>query len=1000
MSDKEQKNPFQNTLNLPQTTFSIRALATETEPKILQTWADENIYEKAILSAHPKTFILHDGPPYANGNIHLGTALNKSLKDFVTKSKRMAGYYVPFVLGWDCHGMPIEYKLMKDMGLEQSSAITDRVAFKKMCRDYASNWIKIQKDEFKDLGVLADWEKPYVTMDPAYEASTLHAFATFIEEGYIDRKGKTVPWCATCQTALAGAEIEHKERKDPSCYILFALEDTVARKTFPFAFEKNNELTINLLIWTTTPWTIPLNRAVVLHPEAVYVVLQGRTPNEGFVVAKDLAEQVCKTFELPCIVLAEFDSVVLKGKPLHHPLDRNIHVPVILDEMVGLTDGTACVHSAPGCGPEDYLMGLKNNLEIYSPLSADGKYTKGIMPEELEGVNINDGQWWVLKKLAELDRLMHKSSIKHSYPHCWRCRNGLMFRATDQWFCSLQKNNLVQQAVEATEKTEFIPTWGKNRLQAFVQTRSEWCISRQRQWGVPIPAILCTVCNKAALSSTIVSKVADRVTTEGIEFWDRMTAPLLASEGILPKDFSCACGNTDLNKFTLERDILDVWFDSGVSSYAVLRQDNRLRFPADLYLEGSDQHRGWFQSSLFCSLIVNKAPYSKAILTHGYVVDENKLKMSKSIGNVIAPQEIIKKYSRDILRLWVASSAYENDIAIGDKLLENVAEVYRKIRNTCRFMISNLYDFDADQDMITTADLWALDYYALDKLVDLDKAIREEYELYHFNSVMQLINNFCTNDLSSEYFDILKDRLYCEKPESLARRSAQTVMYKILDQLTHLMAPVLSFLAEEVSNHYMKNKKGSIHLRTFPVLPAHVLRDAAEAAPQDERVLSTATYTYSKKGFLSAAHPEEAGTAVSKDVLEQAQKIQSWQALNQLRTVVLKELEGLRQQGVIRQSMEAQVSLCLDEASEEGKAINQLLAGVEKREGVGRFLCDWFIVSGVTLKRESAGLSATDAAWVHVAAFKAEGTKCPRCWQWRTQVDERGLCQRCAQSLS
>ncbi len=983
MSDKEQKNPFQNTLNLPQTTFSIRALAIETEPKILQAWADENIYEKAMgdlrngsrpgsasgvtelrpgmtegeqSSFSQKTFILHDGPPYANGNIHLGTALNKSLKDFVTKSKRMAGYHVPFVLGWDCHGMPIEYKLMKDMGLEQSSAITDRVAFKKMCRDYASNWIKIQKDEFRDLGVLADWEKPYVTMDPAYEASTLRAFATFIEEGYIDRKGKTVPWCATCQTALAGAEIEHKERKDPSCYILFALEDLVARKTFPFAFEKNNKLTINLLIWTTTPWTIPLNRAVVLNPEAVYVVLQGRTPNEGFVVAKDLAEQVCKTFELPCIVLAEFDSIVLKGKPLHHPLDRNIQVPVILDEMVGLTDGTACVHSAPGCGPEDYLMGLKNNLEIYSPLSADGKYTKGIMPEELEGVSINDGQWWVLKKLAELDRLMHKSSIKHSYPHCWRCRNGLMFRATDQWFCSLQKNDLVAQAVEATEKTEFIPSWGKNRLQAFVQTRSEWCISRQRQWGVPIPAILCTVCNKAALSSIIVSKIADRVAMEGIEFWDRMTAPQLASEGILPKDFNCACGNTDLTKFTLERDILDVWFDSGVSSYAVVKQDSRLRFPADLYLEGSDQHRGWFQSSLFCSLIVNKAPYSKAILTHGYVVDENKMKMSKSIGNTILPQEIIKKYSRDILRLWVASSAYENDIVIGDKLLENIAEVYRKIRNTCRFMISNLYDFDADEDMVAMADLWALDAYALDKLVALDQEVRAEYELYHFNSVMQLINNFCTNDLSSEYLDILKDRLYCDKPSSVARRSAQTVMYKILDQLTHLMAPVLSFLAEEVSNHYMKNKKGSIHLRTFPIIGMDL---------------------GSTSGMTGGG----------------------WVALNQLRNVVLKELEGLRQQGVIRQSMEAQVSLYLDETSEEGKAIKQLLAGVEKRGGIGRFLCDWFIVSSVTLKRELDGLTATDVAWIHVAASKADGTKCPRCWQWRTQVDERGLCERCEQSL-
>lgn len=951
MSEKENKNLFQATLNLPQTTFSIRALAAETEPKILQQWADEKIYEKSMIKKRGKSFLLHDGPPYANGNIHLGTTLNKCLKDFVTKSKRMAGFDVPYVLGWDCHGMPIEYKLMKEMGLTQSSAITDRIGFKKMCREYASNWIEVQKGEFKDLGVVADWTKPYKTMDPAYEASTLRAFATFIEEGYIERKGKTVPWCGTCETALAGAEIEYKDRKDPSCYILFALEDTAARKTFPFAFEKNNELTINLLIWTTTPWTIPLNRAVVLHPEAVYVVLQGRTPNEGFVVAKALADVVCKTFDLPRIELAEFDSIVLKGKLMHHPLTPELKVPVILDGTVALTDGTACVHSAPGCGPEDYLMGIKNNLEIYSPLTSDGKYTSEINPAELAGTPIADGQWWVLKKLAELGRLMHKASITHSYPHCWRCRNGLMFRATDQWFCSLQKNDLVKQAVDATEATSFIPAWGKNRLQAFVQTRSEWCISRQRQWGVPIPAILCQ-CGKATLTAGIVSGVADQVEKEGIEFWDRMTPPELGKLGIVPQGFAChACANTDLSTFTMERDILDVWYDSGVSNYAVLRKDDRLHFPADLYLEGSDQHRGWFQSSLFCSLIVNKAPYAKTILTHGYVVDANKQKMSKSLGNVIAPQELIKKYSRDIVRLWAASSAYENDIVISDKLLENLAEVYRKIRNTCRFMLSNLYDFDITKDAVALSDLWAIDSYALDKLTHLDAEVRAEYDQYHFSAVMQLINNFCANDLSSEYLDILKDRLYCEGPTTVARRSAQTTMYMILDHLTHLMAPVLSFLAEEVAGHYLKNKTESIHLQLFP--------------------------------SLSGALKQEAKAA-------------TWQAMSQLRAVVLKELEGLRQHGVIRQSMEAQVSLYLDINSEQGKAVHALLQTVESREGAGRFMCDWFIVSSVTIKRECGSLRATDAAWIFVEAAKADGEKCPRCWQWRVEHDERGLCGRCA----
>lgn len=953
MSDKEQKNPFQSTLNLPQTSFSIRALAAETEPKILQGWEDENIYEKAMEPHQGKMFVLHDGPPYANGNIHLGTALNKSLKDFVTKSKRMAGYYVPYVLGWDCHGMPIEYKLMKDMGLEQSSEITDRVGFKKQCRAYASKWIETQKAEFKDLGVIADWQDPYVTMAPDYEASILRAFASFVQQGYIERKGKTVPWCSTCQTALAGAEIEHKERKDPSCYILFAMEAAAARQTFPFVFEQKPNLTVNLLIWTTTPWTIPLNRAVVLHPEAVYVLLQGRTPDEAFVVAKDLAEKTCATFELPCVPLAEFDSVALKGRMLHHPLDQGLQVPVIFDQGVLLTDGTACVHSAPGCGPEDYLMGIKNNLEIYSPLSPDGKYTHGINPAELEGMSITDGQWWVLKKLAESGHLMHKSSIKHSYPHCWRCRNGLMFRATDQWFCSLQKNNIVQKAVEATEVTEFIPDWGKNRLQAFVQTRSEWCISRQRQWGVPIPALQCCKCSKAYLHESLVLGVAEYVATEGIEFWDRISPQELAHLGILPEGFACeGCGNQELGAFKLERDILDVWFDSGVSNYAVLRKDPRLQFPADLYLEGSDQHRGWFQSSLFCSLIVNEAPYAKTILTHGYVVDENKMKMSKSLGNVIAPHDVIKKYSRDILRLWVANSAYENDIIISDKLLDNMAEVYRKIRNTCRFMISNLYDFDVEKDSVVTDHLWALDRYALMKLAALDKEIKENYELYHFSTVVQLVNNFCTNDLSSEYLDILKDRLYCDAPTSEARRSAQTAMYKILDQLTHLFAPILSFLAEEVSGHYLKNKKRSIHLQTFPKV------EAIEASSK------------------------------------------AWAALSHVRTVVLKELEVLRQGGVIRQSMEAQVSLHLDEAKPESQEILALCATLEGREGVMRFLSDWFIVSAVTLQAPPADLNATELAWVKAKASKADGQKCPRCWQWRSQVDERGLCVRCATVLS
>ncbi|MFH1831577.1 MAG: isoleucine--tRNA ligase [bacterium] len=950
----EKKNPFQDTLNLPQTEFSIRANAQEKEPELLKRWASQDLYSQAINlhkeNGEAKRFVLHDGPPYANGYIHLGHALNRVLKDVVTKSKRMSGMYVPFTPGWDCHGLPIELKMTAEVGVapKAQSSVQERLAFKKACRKSASTWIDIQKEELKALGCVADWDNPYLTMSPKYEASILRAFAVFVDKGHIERKGKTVPWCMSCQTVLATAEIEHKDRKDPSLYVAFSLDNDSAYKIFPIAFEKQPGLHVSFLIWTTTPWTIPLNRAVVLHPSAEYVLLQGKEPNTAYIIGKELATKVCADLKIEKVILAECDSIVFNGAKVTHPLVDALQVPIILDDSVQLTDGTACVHSAPGCGPEDYMLGIKNGLEIYSPLSVDGKYTVGILPEELLGMSVTDGQIWVIKKLAERGKLIHKASLQHSYPHCWRCRNGLIFRATDQWFCDLKQNNLVEKTREELKKIKFYPEWGQARLEAFVQNRSEWCISRQRQWGVPITAVMCSKCDHAYINADFVNNIASKVEHEGIEYWDRMTVQELQKEGFLTQDFACSnCKNNDVHEFRLERDILDVWFDSGVSHYAVLVQDKKLGVPCDLYLEGSDQHRGWFQSSLLCSMVLYGHAQTRAILTHGFTVDENKEKMSKSIGNVVAPQDLINKYSRDILRLWLASTDYEHDLVVSDVSIKNASEIYRKIRNTCRFMISNLYDFDLKAHGVNFDDMHKLDQYILSRLYTVTQSIKADYSKFYFTGVVQTINNFCVNDLSATYLDILKDRLYVERPDGHARRSGQTALYHLLDMLTHLMAPILSFAAEEISDFYLKDKTESIHLRTFP------------------EALDMWRMTTQETGLEAQA---------------------SWNNLEELRSVVFKAIEEKRQAGLIKHSLEAKVTLFIDKYAKDcesvGVRLDEFMANLALPEDVTRFFKDWFIVSQISFAKKGAGLEATGLPWAFVKVEHAQGAKCQRCWQW------------------
>ena len=1020
MSEKKNKNPYQHTLNLQKTDFPIRANAVTKEPELLEKWKKEDLFHKTWEHNKDKEkFVLHDGPPYANGNIHMGHVLNKVLKDFVTKFKRMEGYHVPVKPGWDCHGLPIEIKVesafAKAMADRETSQKVDRVEFKKECRKYAQKWVDVQREEFKEIGVLMDWENPYLTMAPEYEADILRSLASFVDQGYIERKGKTVPWCASCQTVLASAEIEHEDRKDPSIYVLFPFDAETSKQLFSEEILKqvqdDKPLVVNLLVWTTTPWTLPLNRAVVLNPKAKYVMLalrqaQGerggdkqvdlnavrpepvegyeRGNNKAIIVAKDLADKICGILGIEKKVLAEFDSKIFENQKVNHTFIPNLKVPVLLDNMVLLDEGTACLHSAPGCGPEDYLLGIKNNLEIFSPISPDGKYTKGIEPKELEGMPVVDGQIWVLRKLKELGVLLHKESIRHSYPHCWRCHKGLIFRATDQWFCDLQKNFLVEKALEETEKIGFMPEFGRARLRAFVGNRPEWCISRQKIWGVPIPALLCKKCDHAFIDSKFIKKVADGVEKEGVEFWDKITIEQMIKDDFISKDFKCTkCGNNDLNNFRKETDILDVWFDSGVSHYAVLQKDKKnLGIPADIYLEGSDQHRGWFQSSLLTSMTLNNKTCTNFMLTHGFILDEKGRKMSKSLGNSIAPADIIKKYSRDIIRLWVAAVDYQNDVAVSENILKNVSEVYRKIRNTCRFIISNLYDFDIQKDAVPLDKLLKIDQYALANLYEMNKKVIQSYQEHNFAAVYYTLNNYCVNDLSSVYLDTLKDRLYVEKADGLLRRSGQTVMYYILDALTRLMAPLLSFLSEEIWQFYNKENTDSVHLQNFAdiidvwnylstsKMPAYMV-----AAQRGLKVptIQEVTYSIRMQGI--------------------------WNILEEIRAVVLKAIEEKRTNEVVKHSLEAKVKVYLDPNSEEIKAINDFVRDLSSTEDVTRFFKDWFIVSQFEFAASSDGLQKTTLPWVFVDVDHADGDKCPRCWQWSVTDNPEKLCKRCLEVL-
>jgi isoleucyl-tRNA synthetase len=792
---------YKESLNLPRTSFPMKADLPRREPLFLQRWGEMDLYAKirAQSQGRPK-FILHDGPPYANGHIHLGHALNKILKDIIIKSRQMMGYDCPYVPGWDCHGLPIEHQVDKE--LKAKGVRLSQVEVRRRCRAYAEKFIDIQRREFQRLGVLGNWEHPYLTMNPAYVAEILEEYGQFYFGGAIHRSKKPIHWCSRCRTALAEAEVEYEEHKTPSIFVKFSLATPPAQ-----APELGTYKNVSLVIWTTTPWTLPANLAIAVHPGLEYAAMD--VGSEVLVVAADLAEGLLSFWRLKGREIFRVKGRRLEGAVGRHPwLPRDSQV--ILAEYVTLEAGTGLVHIAPGHGQEDYDSGRKYGLEPYSPVDDGGRFTQEV--PEFAGQKVWEANAGIIELLRQKGKLLAAAEATHSYPHCWRCKQPIIFRATEQWFIAMEANNLRQKALAAIDKVTWIPRWGRERIYQMVERRPDWCISRQRAWGVPIVAFHCRKCGAVLLTPEILKGIIAWVGTEGADFWFETPASEL-----LPPGTACACGGSEFNK---ETDILDVWFDSGVSWAAVVEPDPDLGLPADLYLEGSDQHRGWFHSSLLTAVgTKGEAPY-KGVLTHGFVVDGEGRKMSKSLGNVIAPQEVMDRYGAEILRLWVAAEDYRDDVRLSPEILKQLADAYRRFRNTARFMLGNLYDFDPERQWLEPKSREELDRLALSWLALLLTRVKRAYEDYEFHLAFHRLHQFCAVEMSAIYLDILKDRLYVSKADSRERRSAQSTLQDLLQGLTLAMAPILSFTAEEIWEYVPgKDKPASVHLGSFPEPP-------------------------------------------------------------------------------------------------------------------------------------------------------------------------------------
>ncbi|MDH5203328.1 MAG: isoleucine--tRNA ligase, partial [Nitrospirota bacterium] len=925
--------------NLPQTDFPMKANLTQKEPDILKFWEEGKVYDRVQWKNQGKPhYILHDGPPYANGRIHMGHALNKVLKDIIVKYKTMKGFSSPYVPGWDCHGLPIEHQVDKNLGDRKDKV--DILEKRKLCKEYAETFVDIQRYEFRRLGVFGDWKNPYLTMSYPYEAAIVREFCKFVKAGYVYKGKKPVHWCPSCVTALAEAEVEYADKESPSIYVTFRIPASELKDTLPDLTDKK----VFIVIWTTTPWTLPANLALAMHPDFEYIAVEKN--GDVHIIAEERFEDLKAEAGIAGKVLAKIKGRKFEGIAVRHPfIDRESRV--VLAQFVSIDEGSGIVHIAPGHGEDDYEIGLQYNLDIYAPVDDRGRFTfSGKQPElsMLEGQSVFKANALIIDILKKNNALIKEEKVLHSYPHCWRCKKPVIFRATEQWFISIEHNKLRERCLREIDNVQWVPLWGKDRIYGMVSNRPDWCISRQRAWGVPITLINCESCGEFIKEDEVLDRIIKSVEEDGADIWFIKKADEFLSPGYKCKK----CGGSFFSK---ETDILDVWFDSGVSHAAVIGMDKRLDLPADMYLEGSDQHRGWFQSSLITAVgTKDKAPY-RTVLTHGFVVDGQGKKMSKSLGNVVAPQEVIKTHGAEILRLWVSAEDYRDDIKISKEILDRLTEAYRKIRNTCRFLLGNIYDFDYKD---YNSDLLEIDRWAMSRLQKLIKKVTSAYENYDFHEVFHTIYNFCVVDMSSFYLDVLKDRLYTFKSTSIERRAAQWVLSQILSAVTRLMAPVLSFTAEEVWQ--------SIGHRAQSM--EHTTLDLGES------VLFSSFPEFNERYF--------------DDELEKR-----WDDLFTLRNEVNKALEIKRAERFIGNSLEAKVILYPPEK------YTSLLT--QYRD----FLPNFFIVSAVEITdiRPDVSYKSSEIEDLEVKIEKAQGTKCQRCWNWSESVgtfrEAHEICERC-----
>ena len=930
---------YKDTLNLPTTDFPMRGNLANREPEMLKYWAEIDIYAQLrAAGVGREKFILHDGPPYANGDIHIGHAVNKVLKDMIIKSKTLSGFDAPYVPGWDCHGLPIEHQVEKKIGKAGVKVSADE--FRTACRTFAQQQVDGQREDFKRLGVFGEWDNPYLTMNFQTEADIIRALGQIIDKGHVSKGSKPVHWCIDCGSALAEAEVEYEDKNSPAVDVRFEVIDGEALLQRASSIEGRGVGPVSVVIWTTTPWTLPANQAVALHPEFEYLLVQvegiDAAGSEQLLLAAGLYEgflQRCGVEEHQ--IIARFTGAALEGVELQHPFYAR-RVPVILGDHVTLEAGTGAVHTAPGHGQEDYVVGQRYGLEVDNPVGGNGCFLPGT--ELFEGLSVFKANDNVIETLRERGALAHLQTLRHSYPHCWRHKSPIIFRATPQWFISMEQNGLRRDALAAIKQTEWMPDWGMARIEGMVNNRPDWCISRQRTWGVPIPLFVHKVTAELHPdTAALIEQVALRVEQSGINAWfDLNPEELLGAEA------------ADYDKAS---DTLDVWFDSGVTHASVLERREGLQRPADLYLEGSDQHRGWFQSSLLTGVaITGKAPY-KGVLTHGFTVDAKGQKMSKSKGNVMAPQKVFNTLGADILRLWVASTDYSGEMTISDEILKRAADAYRRIRNTSRFLLANLSGFDPASDLVAADQLLPLDAWAVGRAAALQNELLPAYEQYEFHQIYQKVQNFCSIEMGSFYLDVIKDRQYTTQANSLARRSAQTAIYHIIEAMSRWLAPVLSFTAEEIWGHLPGEHGASVFLSEWYRFPAVELGEMG---------------------------------------------LDYWVEVMELRDLVNRELEQLRNTKAIGANLQAEVTLYCS-----GR-LHQRLSMLEDELRFVLITSQARLIDGAAPEECTiATLANGDAVAIVVAASAAP--KCERCWHYRDDVgshnDHPELCGRCVDNV-